>query len=104
MNQNRGFSAHAFLRRSIASSTSFWNCNSLTREDPCAPIERAEGLLLQPRTVAVDVVRGTGQTWAIAADDGFKGLVEASVVGIGGGETLARCRDAVAQPGEIDRL
>jgi len=44
----------------------------------------------------VDVVGATGQTWAVAADDGFEGLVEAAVVGIGGGETLARCCHTVA--------
>jgi hypothetical protein len=50
----------------------------------------------------VDVVGGAGQTRAIAADDRFECLVEAAVVGIGGGEAIARCRDAVAQPVEID--
>jgi hypothetical protein len=33
----------------------------------------------------VDVVGGAGQTWAMAADDGFKSFVEAAIVGIGGG-------------------
>src|SRR5438270_239877 len=37
------------------------------------------------------------------ARDVFEGFVQASVVGVGGGETLARCRDPVAQPVEIDR-
>src|SRR5260370_27017423 len=50
--------------------------------------------LLQPRAVAVDVVRAACETRAIAADDRFEGFVEAAVVGICGGEPLARRLDA----------
>src|SRR5262249_25396515 len=58
--------------------------------------------LLQPCAVTVDMVRGEREAWTVAADNGLEGLVEAAVVGIGGGEALARRRDAVAQPAEVD--
>ena len=50
----------------------------------------------------MDVVGGARQTWAVAADDRFEGLIEAAVVGICGGKTLARSCHAIAQPVEID--
>ena len=58
---------------------------------------------LEPRAVAVDVVGRAGEARAVAADDRHQRLVEAAVVGVGGGEAIARRRDAVAQPVEIDR-
>jgi hypothetical protein len=58
--------------------------------------------LFQPRAIAVDMIGGKREARAVAADDRFEGLVEAPVVGIGGGEALASRRDAVAQPVEID--
>lgn len=51
----------------------------------------------------MDVIRRAREAWAITADDWFEGLVEASVVCVGGREALASSRDAVAQPIEVDR-
>src|SRR3984893_5332903 len=58
---------------------------------------------LEPRAVAVNVVRGAGEARAVAADDRDEGLVEPPAVGVGGREAITRRRDAIAQPGEIDR-
>src|SRR5437660_1750795 len=60
-----------------------------------------EGRSLQPRAVAVDVVGRAGEPRAMAADDRDQGLVEAAVVGVRSGETVARCSDAIAQSCEI---
>src|SRR5438445_3188893 len=48
--------------------------------------EAGGGWSLKPRAVAVDVIGGAGETRAVAADDRDEGLVEAAVVGVGGGE------------------
>ncbi len=50
----------------------------------------------------MDVVGLVRQAGAVAADDRLQRLVEAAVIGIGGGEPLARRLGPVAQPGEID--
>ena len=54
------------------------------------------------RAVAMDVVRGAGETRAVAADHSLESFVEPPIVGIHSGEPLARCRDAVTQPLEVD--
>src|ERR1700738_2702764 len=67
---------------------------------PCS--QGGEGSL-EPRAVAVNVVGGAGEARAMAADDRFEGVVKPPVVGVGGSEAITRRRDAIAQPGEIDR-
>jgi hypothetical protein len=53
--------------------------------------------------VKSDSSTALSQTRATAADGGFEGFVEAHVVGVGRGETLARCLHAVTPPLEIGR-
>src|SRR5262249_37675650 len=52
--------------------------------------------------VAVDMVGLASEAGAVADDNRLQRLVEPAVVGMGGGETLARGLGPVAQPGEID--
>jgi len=47
------------------------------------------------------MVRGARKD-PIAADHLFERFVKPPVVGVGGGESLLRFRDAIAQPVEID--
>ena len=63
----------------------------------------ADDLLGQITASAGPLPAGVGFQQSAYADDRFEGFVEAAIVGIRGGETLARCCDAVAQPVEIDR-
>src|ERR1700730_15636651 len=58
---------------------------------------------LEPRAVAVNVVGGAGEARAMAADHRFEGVVKPPVVSVGGSEAITPRRDAIAQPGEIDR-
>ena len=50
----------------------------------------------------MDVVRGAGETRAVAADHWLESFIKPPIVGIGRGKPLSRLRDAVAQPVEID--
>src|SRR5216683_1648433 len=83
-----------------------WRRKGCRRRTPCElPYGWARPMipcLFQPRPVAVDLVRLARETGAVAADHRRQRLVKPAVVGVGGGEPVARCRCAVAQPGEID--
>src|SRR5271165_2546946 len=59
--------------------------------------------LIERRAVAIDMIGQPRHARAVAADNGFERLVQPAVVGVGGGEPLARGLDPLDETGQIER-
>src|SRR5438094_7739780 len=88
----------ASRRAVLVTSSAMMNCLAAWHGHAGGKIPR----LLQVRAVAVDVIGLAGETGAVAADDRLQRLVEPAVVGVDGGEPVARRRRPLAQLGEVD--